>query len=75
MKQEIIISLDFEKNEVTLAVDTKQNDYDIGINNFPAAEAMMLGTALLMRYDQLGVKLDNLTDLFENVILPAYNKD
>jgi hypothetical protein len=75
MKQEIIISLDFEKNEVTLAVDTKQNDYDIGINDFPAAEAMMLGTALLMRYDQLGVKLDNLTDLFENVILPAYNKD
>jgi hypothetical protein len=75
MKQEIIISLDFEKNEVTLAVDTRQNDYDIGINDFPAAEAMMLGTALLMRYDQLGVKLDNLTDLFENVILPAYNKD
>ena len=75
MKQEIIISLDFEKNEVTLAVDTRQNDYDIGINDFPAAEAMMLGTALLMRYDQLGVKLDNLTDLFENVILPSYNKD
>jgi hypothetical protein len=75
MKQEIIISLDFEKNEVTLAVDTRQNDYDIGINDFPAAEAMMLGTALLMRYDQLGVKLDKLTDLFENVILPAYNKD